>query len=152
MIDFYEDDELRICSDLMPAIAVRAFLPNDTKGARQEKRRKPYTLRNSVNFQIKYKKNFYIIPFKEDYIWDGASIPFMFRPLIGKKGSLEFLLPSMVHDRMCEEPKYIKHNRNLSSKIFRALLISTGVGKFRANIMYHAVDNYQKLKSWDEGC
>ena len=39
MIDFYEDKELRIRSDLMPAITVRAFLPNDTKEVRQEKRK-----------------------------------------------------------------------------------------------------------------
>ena len=149
MINFYEDDELRIRSDLMPAITVRAFVPQDTKGVRQDKRRRPYMLRNDVHFQIKHKKNFYIIPFKEDYTWDGASIPFMFRPLIGKKGSLEFLLPSMVHDKMCEEPRHIRNNRNLASKVFRALLLFNGVGKIRANVMYHAVDNYQKLKSWD---
>ena len=148
MIFYYSDDELRVESDLKPKITVRAFFPNDTKEVRQIKKKKPYLLENDVSFKITWKKKVFNVHFEEYYTWDGASIPFVFRPLIGGKGGLEFLLPSMVHDKLCERRDYIDNNRNLSSRIFRALLISTGVGKFRANIMYHAVDNYQKLKSW----
>ena len=149
MIQYFKDNELDISSDVEPIIVVRAFSPDDTKEVRRDKKRKPYLLKNKVEFRINTGKEHITLPFSCSYTWDGASVPFLFRPLIGKKGSLEFLLPSMVHDKMCENRELVNNNRNLSSRVFRALLISTGVGKIRANIMYHAVDNYQKLKSWN---
>lgn len=149
MIKYYEDKELEIYSTSEPIIQIRAFCTGDTKEVRQEKRKKPYLLKNVLEIFIHTKNKKHIIPFKTNYLWDGASIPFLFRPLIGKKGSLEFLFPSMVHDKMCEERHLVDYDRNLSSKVFRALLISMGVGKIRANIMYHAVDNFQKFKSWN---
>ena len=79
------------------------------------------------------------------YTWDGASIPFGFRWILGGKGNPKFLVPSCVHDRMCEEKGLVKYNRRLSSIIFKELLISCGCGKTRANIMFGAVDNYQKM-------
>ena len=149
MIKYFEDEEIKIYSSSEPVIQVRAFCADDTKEVKKEKRKKPYLLKNELEFLICGRNKVYSLLFIKNYVWDGASIPFLFRPLIGKKGNLEFLLPSMVHDKMCEEKYLVDYDRALSSKVFRALLISMGVGKIRANIMYHAVDNFQKLKSWN---
>lgn len=150
MIKYFEDEELKIYSSYEPVIQVRAFCADDTKEVKQEKRKKPYLLKNELEFLIHDRNKIFTLLFKKNYAWDGASIPFLFRPVIGKKGSLEFLLPSMAHDKMCEEKHLINYDRKLSSLVFRALLISMGVNKLKANIMYHAVDNFQKLKSWKQ--
>lgn len=54
----------------------------------------------------------------------------------------------MVHDVFCENHEVIGNDRQLSSIVFRELLLASGVGKLRAYTMYYAVDNFQKLCGW----
>lgn len=129
-----------------PFICTRAVLPYHPLEDRNEK---PFIAYKAAVVIVKYqdkkgnifKKN---IANESNYCYDGASIPFK----IGK-GNMKFLIPSLYHDIMCEDKRKIDYQRNLSSLIFRELLIQCGVNKVMAQIMYLAVDNYQKcIKTW----
>ena len=73
----------------------------------------------------------------------------MFWRVIGSNANNEFLIAALVHDVLCENHSYIDNDRELSSKVFRALLIASGVGEVKANIMYSAVDLYQHFCGWE---
>lgn len=129
-----------------PNIDVREVLPNTPL---EDKNKKPFQALNSALIKV-YTANkkgdvkIYRIANTCNYIYDGASIPFK----IGK-GNMKLLIPSLYHDIMCEDKRKIDFNRNLSSLIFRELLIQCGVNKVIAQLMYLAVDNYQRfMKGW----
>lgn len=71
--------------------------------------------------------------------FDGATIPLG----IGK-GDMRLQIPSLFHDIMCNNKHLVDYDRAFSSLIFKKLLISCGVGRFMAQVMFLAVDNYQK--------
>lgn len=150
MIEWCNKTELKITSDIEPSTAVQKILPSDSELTKKDKRRKPYINKKRVLFTIDYLGTQYCILIHKGYCWDGASIPFGFRWLIGAKGSPEFLNASMIHDKMCENHEIVGYDRQLSSMIFRELLIASGVGKLRANTMYLAVDNFQRFCGWKE--
>ena len=60
-------------------------------------------------------------------------------------GEVDFLDASCVHDILCEHHNFVDYDRQLSSMIFREILKAAGVSDLKANIMYNAVDNYQKV-------
>lgn len=129
-----------------PKIMTRAVLPNEEKIS--DKNRKPFKVMKLSFIKVKVMNNEveeeYIITAKKYYTYDGASIPFG----IGK-GDMRLLIPALFHDVMCERKEVINRERNLSSQIFRELLIQCGVNKFKAQIMYLAVDNYQRfMRGW----
>lgn len=129
-----------------PCIDVREVLPNTPLG---DKNKKPFQALQSALIKVSAinKKGIiktYTISNDCGYIYDGASIPFK----IGK-GNMKLLIPSLYHDIMCENKRKIDFNRNLSSLIFRELLIQCGVNKVIAQLMYLAVDNYQRfMNGW----
>lgn len=139
LVDDVKDD-LKIMIDREPEVTVK-----NSRFYSKEEMEKPYLCKTRVAFTVFYKNEQYVILIPKGYDWDGASIPFGFRWLIGAKGSPEFLIPSMVHDKMCENHQFINNNRYLSSLIFRELLLAYGVSKFKANVMFNAVDNFQKM-------
>jgi len=116
----------------------------------EEKKLKPFLNKTQVVFTVQYKDNQYTILVKKDYTWDGATIPFGFRWIIGAKGSPQFLIPSMVHDILCENKNLINHNRKLSSLVFKELLVACGSTRAKAHLMYLAVDNFQKFCGWEK--
>lgn len=141
-------DEIRITTDTAPFVCAKVVLPTHSKKEKKEISKKPYLNKKNINFIIEAEGEEYKLFFPEGYTWDGASIPFGFRWLIGSKGDPKFLIPSMVHDKMCECHYLIGNDRNLSSRVFKALLIACGVSKFKAQIMYLAVDNFQRTQGW----
>lgn len=144
----FSKGEIKIKTDTVPFVCARTTLPAHTKEARAEISKKPYLNKRNITFYIDAGGEEYLLFFPEGYTWDGASIPFGFRWIIGSKGDPKFLIPSMVHDKMCECHYLIGNNRNLSSRIFKELLIACGASKFKANIMYLAVDNFQRTQNW----
>lgn len=142
--------ELKITSDVEPCTCVQKILPTDSPLIKKDKKRKPYINKKRVLFTVDYLGSQYCILVHKGYTWDGASIPVGFRWLIGAKGSPEFLNASMIHDKMCENHEIVDFDRQLSSMIFRELLIASGVGKVRAQTMYLAVDNFQRFCGWKE--
>lgn len=129
-----------------PDIDVREVLPYEETGDRNKK---PFCCRNSALIKVKYqdkekKLRTKIISNECNYCYDGATIPFK----IGKS-NMKLLIPSLYHDIMCEDKSKIDYQRNLSSQIFKELLLQCGVNKVTAQIMYLAVDNYQRfMKGW----
>lgn len=129
-----------------PDIDCREVLPNTPL---EDKNKKPFQalqaaliIANAKDKEGNIKR--FIISNESGYVYDGASIPFK----IGK-GNMRLLIPALYHDIMCEDKRKIGYNRNLSSLIFRELLIQCGVNKVKAQIMYLAVDNWQRLqKGW----
>ena len=58
---------------------------------------------------------------------------------------MKLLIPALFHDIICDNKNFVKYDRNLASRIFKATLISCGVNKFTAQMMYIAVETYQKI-------
>lgn len=129
-----------------PDIDVREVLPNTPL---EDKNKKPFKARYAACIKVKAQDktgNIITITIANEsgYIYDGATIPFK----IGK-GNMKLLIPALYHDIMCENKDKILFHRNLSSLIFRELLVQCGVNKVKAQFMYLCVDNFQRFqKGW----
>ena len=133
-----EDFEVSI--DTYPIVMCRVILPTDTKIEKKNKNKKQFiNLRTSI-LTVKTQTQQFVIMAHKDYCFDGATIPFG----VGK-GNMKLLMPALFHDIMCEDKSSIGYNRKLSSRVFKKLLLMCGVPKYKASVMYHCVDNYQKL-------
>lgn len=127
-----------------PDIHTREVLPYDSEETVKDKNKRPFQAKDIAVIRILYKNKIYFISNDLNYKYDGASIPFK----IGK-GNMQLLIPSMFHDIMCEDKSLIDYDRKLSSMVFKELLIQCKVNKLTAEIMYLAVDNYQRfMKGW----
>lgn len=145
LVEWCDNKLLKIVSNIYPDCDVKTPGLNMSKAELKALRKKPYVNNADVAFTVYYKNEQYVLMFKKGYEWDGASIPFGLRWIVGAKGSPEFLIPSMVHDKLCENHAFVKYNRRLSSLIFKELLKACGVSSFKAKLMFIGVDNYQKL-------
>jgi len=135
------------CSDT-PKTRARMIMPEDPPALKTDKEDFPFKLDNKVRINVYYKKRLYTLNFEAGFKWDGTSIPSLFWMLIGSKEDNHFLLASMVHDLLCNNKKLIDNNRYLSSLVLKELLLSCGVSKLKANLMFVAVDNYQRFQNW----
>ena len=153
MLDWACDEYVLISFDREPVIQIRTIRPDMTKFEKRAIARYPFCCKKPLKVMIFDNKKFkqYDFQIKENYCYDGASIPRMFWRLIGANTNAEFLIPSLIHDVLCENHKYIDNNRELSSRIFRALLIASGVSEFKASVMYQAVDTFQRFCNWEKG-
>ena len=146
---FCSKEDIRIESDVKPCVCARTILPNMTAKEIEDIKKKPYMNKKGITYTINYKGKEYRMYIPKDYTWDGATIPFGFRWILGGKGNPAFLTASCVHDKMCECKWLVNYNRELSSIIFKELLLACGCGRTKAKIMYLAVNNFQKLcKGW----
>ena len=142
---FCDKEGIKIVSDKEPHTCNRMTLPLIDEKELEDIHKKPYMCKVNVNFFIDYEGKQYQIFIPKGYTWDGATIPFGFRWMLGGKGNPDFLVASCVHDKMCECPWLIHYDRYLSSLIFKELLLACKCGKIKANIMFGAVDTFQKL-------
>ena len=147
MIDWACDEYVLISFDKEPVVQVRTIRPDMTKFEKRAIARYPFCCKKPLKVMIFDNKKFkqYDFSVKEGYCYDGASIPRLFWRLIGANTSAEFLVPSLIHDVLCENHQYINNDRELSSRVFKALLIAAGVSELKANIMYEAVNLFQAL-------
>ena len=147
MIEWYKSDKLSIFFSDTPHVCVRYVLPSMTKIERQSIKRFPFICKTKLEvalFDHKKEKSFkFIIP--KDYCYDGATIPRLFWRVIGSNTDNSFLIAALIHDVLCENHKYIDNDRELSSRVFKALLIASGVSEIKAGIMFSAVDVFQKI-------
>ena len=145
---FCDKENLQIFSDKKPSVVARSILPTHSESEKADIRKKPFINKRDITYTIIYNGEEYRIFVPKGYTYDGATIPFGFRWILGGKGNPAFLVASCVHDKMCECKWLVSNNRALSSLIFKELLLACGAGELRANVMYFAVDNFQKLCGW----
>lgn len=126
-----------------PHVAVRVVLPSDDKETIKNKRRKQFINKRTCILKVETENEQFTITAYKNYCFDSATIPFG----IGK-GDTRLFVPALFHDIMCDKKEVVNYNRNLSSRIFRELLLMCEVPKWKAEIMYLAVDNYQKFCGW----
>jgi hypothetical protein len=146
-ITYFEDDSLKIEFDNYPVVRDIQIYPDMTKDEKKEILKKPFILEKGLWLKVTYKEELpysFFIP--SGYRWDGATIPFGLYNLIGSPSDTRFKIASMVHDFLCENHYVIQNNRYLSTKIFDGLLAEVGVVKWKRFLMFHAIDNFQKIK------
>ena len=114
-------------------------------------REKPFILMNDVEYlSNKYHGLNYRIFINKGYNWDGASIPRLFWRIVGSQYDPQIAPASMVHDWLCEHKDFIeKHGVQVSSDIFRDILILYKVPVWKAKTMATAVRMWQMTqKGW----
>ena len=114
----------------------------------QDNQDKPFTLLNTIEYTSKkYNDKNYVIHIGKKYSWDGASIPKIFWRIVGSQYNPEFLPASCIHDWLCEHKSFIEKNGvQVSSDIFRDILILSHVPEWKAKTMATAVRLYQMTK------
>lgn len=148
---WYEDKEIIIEFDGVPKTTLLFPIPSMDKSEKKAINEKPFLNKKNLFVTItdkRKKTKEYRFLIEKGYRWDGATINRLFWRIIGAKTAPEFQIASMIHDKLCTNKDFINYDRLLSSKVFRGLLIAGGVGKFKADLMFHCVDNFQKFCGW----
>ena len=68
--------------------------------------------------------------------FDGASVPVWAWPLIGSPFTGKYRKAAVIHDQLCRDRK---KSAKEAHWCFREMLLSLGVGRFRARLMYLAL-------------
>ena len=140
MVEWFKSEELSIFFSDIPRVCVRYIIPSTTEDEAKSIKRYPFMNKKEITvalFDHKKKKSYkFAIP--KGYCYDGATINRFFWRIIGSKTDNTFMIAALIHDVLCENHHYIDNDRELSSKVFRDLLLTGGVGRFKAQIMYIA--------------
>lgn len=146
-ICWYKDQNLAIYFSDIPKISLRFLMPSCNDDGIYEK---PFKLDNFIDiWLVDYcNEKEYFFSISSGYTWDGASIPRFFWRLIGTKTDPRFLIPSMIHDVLCENHDYVDNDRYFSTLVFERLLYVSQVPSFLRWLMKHSVDNWQKFCRW----
>ena len=152
MLIWYKDDEIGIFFDKNPQVTIRYVTPWDLEEEIKEINKKPFINLEELKVQlIDYiESETYNFTIPKNYTWDGATIPRIFWRLIGSKTDNRFLIPSLIHDVLCENHHYIDDDRYFSTCVFERLLYVSGVNAFNRWMIKHSVDNFQKFCNWKE--
>lgn len=152
MISWYQDGNIGIFFDKQPVVKMRYALPSMTTLEKNSINKFPFENKAELKVALfdarKFKK--YEFTIRKNYCWDGATIPRVFWRLIGSKTEPEFLIPSMIHDVLCENHSYVNNDRYFADKVFERLLYVAGVPAFKRWLMFHSVDNFQKFCGWEK--
>ena len=151
-LEWYKDDEIGIFFDKMPNVTIRYITPWVTEEEIKEINKKPFINLEELKVQlINYTEcETYNFTIPANYTWDGASIPRVFWRLIGSKTDNRFLIPSLIHDVLCENHNYIENDRYFSTCVFERLLYTSNVNGFNRWMIKHSVDNFQKFCGWNK--
>ena len=148
-IEWYRDDILMILFSDIPKIENKIINKNVMKKEEIKKaKKKPLFCENEVEVvlvdYLKVKNYKFII--KAGYDYDGATIHKLFWRLIGSKEDIRFKVASLLHDVLCENHDYVDNDRYFADKVFERCLFVSDTCAFVRWLMFHSVDNYQKLK------
>ena len=150
MITWWTDEVVTIQFSRMPRTETLNARPDSTPEEIEDINKKPYLLLHEIEVTITYGDKTYKFPVEKQYRWNGANIPFGLWNLIGSPSDNRFRIPSMIHDKLCENHHFIGHDRYLSSIIFERLLRVAGVNKIKRRLMFLAVDNFQRFCGWNK--
>lgn len=150
MIDWYINKTLGVFFSSIPEVSMRIVLPAMSDLEKNTILKFPFFNDKKLDVELfDYKKNKkYSFSIPKGYVWDGATIPRAFWRLIGSKTDPKFLIPSLIHDVLCENHGYIDNDRYFSTLVFERLLYVSGVNGFSRWMIKHSVDNYQKFCGW----
>ena len=152
MISWYEGDYIGIQFSESPCVCMRIITPSMTQEEKEDITRKPFLCKRELKVRLIDYDNLKTYDFKiaKGYKYDGASIPRAFWRLIGAKTDPRFLIPSLIHDVLCENHSFVNNDRYFADKVFERLLYVSGVPAFSRWLMFHSVDNFQKFKKWNK--
>lgn len=145
-----------------PEIHIRVINDDDPKPIKDNKKKYPFELFNTIKVTIITTKREFSFDIYKGYTYNGADIPKFFWRIIGSRTENDFLISSMLHDYLLQFKSYILNEcikekitieeyRRLTSLIFREKLKMQGTGTIKANVMSFAVDTFQMLfnkKNW----
>ena len=155
MIEWYKSKNLSIFFSNTPHVCVRYVTPSMTDKEKKSIKKYPFICKTNLEVTIfdhtKSKK--YMFTIHKGYCYDGASINRIFWRLIGAPTDNSFLISSLCHDVVCENPQYIDYDRQLSTDVFNALLEVSGVNPLKRFLMKHSVNIFQSMqKKWKNNC
>mgnify|MGYP002520601590 CR=1 FL=1 len=152
MISWYQDNEIGIFFDKQPNVRMRFALPSMTTLEKNSIDKYPFENKSELEVTLFDRKNFkkYEFTIRKGYCWDGGTIPRLFWRIIGSNTDPEFLIPSLIHDVLCENHSYVDNDRYFADKVFERLLYVSGVPAFKRWLMFHCVDNFQKFCKWEK--
>lgn len=147
MMLWYYDEDLAIYFDRKPDVKMCYQTPLMAKEEKEEIEKKPFINLSELKVRLHdyVKDKIYEFSIPAFYTWDGATIPRAFWRLIGAKTDPKFLIPSLIHDVLCENHHYVDYDRYFADKVFERLLYVSGVSAFNRWMMFHSVDNFQKI-------
>lgn len=154
MIEWYDDKfDLSIYFSCMPDIKERFITPITPKEQIDSIKKYPYQNKKEIAViifdHINEKQYKFRVP--KSYCYDGATIPRLVWFFCGSPTDNRYMVGAMVHDILCEKHNYCGCDRELSTRILKALFIKGGTNKIQANIMCWFVDVFQKyFGKWDK--
>lgn len=148
MIKWYEDEDLTIEFNRIPDVDISFPMPFYGKDKNKAICNKPFLNKEPLDVTIEASGSIFHFDIPAGYGWDGASIPVLFWRIIGSKYNPEFLIPSLLHDVLCENHGYINNDRYLSTMVLVKCLEAVNVPAYKCFLMKHCVDNYQKFCKW----
>jgi len=154
-ITWFEDELIKIEFSTKPKWDTLQYppLPENPTEEQIEKRKKaiadidkkPYINLRDLWVRITYKGLTTYFFIEKGYRWNGANIPAGCWYIIGTPDDPKFRLASMIHDWLCEHHEDARDDRYLSTLIFCSLCKVSGVKEWRIFLMFHSVDNFQKV-------
>lgn len=150
MIKWYDDENMAIFFSEKPDPDVLFPTPEMSDEEKKDVSEMPFLHKKQITITLfdKTKAKKYQFRNKPNYRWDGASIPRMFWRLIGAKTDSRFLIPSFVHDLMCENKHFVNYDRYFSTCVLERMLFVSNVPAYSRWLMKHSVDNFQKTREW----
>lgn len=145
-----ENDKAIVYFSDIPYVSIRYAVPSMTDAEIKAVKKYPFINKRTITVRLvdKIKDRTYEFDIPKNYCYDGASVPWLFRRIIGAPTDNSFLIAALVHDVMCENHHYVMNDRHFSSEVFNALLESSKVGKFKRYLMFHSVDIFQRFCDW----
>ena len=117
--------------------------------------KKPFTTTKNVILSFNLNKKVYYFPIQSGFIFDGATIIKILVPLIGLGTDIRFMKAALIHDYLLDHkseiyPLYFKDILSvrqfiqLTTILFKTILIQNYTPKIKANIMAFCVGEWQK--------
>lgn len=146
-----ENKKVAVYFDIIPDVDIRYPIPELMSDEQlKDIKKKPFMNHKELTVQLVDKKKdiTYTFIIEENYPFDGASIPTFFWRLIGSNTDNTFLIPAMVHDKLCENHSWIENDKNFSTEVFNCLLEGNRVCPLKRFFMKHSVNFYQNFCNW----
>lgn len=147
---WYADEDIAIFFDNIPDYGTLEYPPNATDEQIKDIDAKPYILNKNLRVKIQYKNETSYMFIPKGYRWNGANIPVGTWLLIANPDDPKILLASCIHDFVTENHTACRDDRYLSTMLLCCLCRVAHLAEYKIFLMFHAVDNYQKLFGRDQ--